>query len=210
MKIIVAGREAAMWFLGNIRKIQFRYQGFLMVQPIVLLVVLFVGGIFTAEVMAQQAGHQSAYTLGPGDKILIRVFGEDDLSMEVRLGGAGLLNYPYLGSLQVSGLGVAELEQRITDGLKGQYLVDPDVTVSILEYRPFYLNGEVSDPGGFPYQPGLTLARAIALGGGFTPRASKNKVTVVRADDPSLEARPIELNDPVKPGDVIVVPERFF
>jgi protein involved in polysaccharide export with SLBB domain len=199
-----------MWFLGNIRKIQFRYQGFLMVQPIVLLVVLFVGGIFTAEVMAQQAGHQSAYTLGPGDKILISVFGEDDLSMEVRLGGVGLLNYPYLGSLQVSGLVVTELEQLITDGLKGQYLVDPDVTVSILEYRPFYLNGEVSDPGGFPYQPGLTLGRAIALGGGFTPRASKNKVTVVRADDPSLEARPIELNDPVKPGDVIVVPERFF
>jgi polysaccharide export outer membrane protein len=138
------------------------------------------------------------------------VFGEDDLSIEVRLDDTGMLNYPYLGSLRVVGLGVAELEQMIAEGLKGEYLVDPDVTVSMLEYRPFYLSGEVNDPGGYPYQPGLTLGRAIALGGGFTPRASKTKITVVRADDPSLKARPIELTDPVKAGDVIVVPERFF
>ena len=162
--------------------------------------------------IAQESGSQSAleyaYKLGPGDQIFINVFGEDDLSMDFMLNDSGTLNYPFLGELKVEGLSVVELERLLTRGLKGSFLVDPDVTVSIKQYRPFYLNGEVGAPGGVPYQPGLTLERAISLGGGFTYRAAKNKVMVLRAADPNAVAQPIKPNDPVYPGDLIIVSER--
>ena len=150
------------------------------------------------------------YRLGPGDRIIIKVFGEEDLSMDFRLNDTGRLNYPFLGELVVQGLTVAELEQRITRGLRGSYLRDPAVTVSIAEYRPFFLYGEVQKPGGIPYQPKLTVERAIALGGGFTERASRSKIEVVRAGDPNHKAVRVELSDPVFPGDVITVKQSFF
>jgi len=138
------------------------------------------------------------------------VFGEGDLSMDFRLNDTGTLNYPFLGQLTVAGLSVTELEQLITRGLKGPYLVNPDVSVSIKEYRPFYLHGEVEKPGGIPYQPGLTLEKAIALAGGFTERASKKKITVIRAGDTNSTAKAIKLNNPVYAGDVITVHQSFF
>jgi len=129
--------------------------------------------LITVGAMADALTSPAAYKLGPGDQILINVFGEEDLSMDFQLNDTGTLNYPFLGELTVEGLSVTELEHLITQGLKGPYLVNPDVTVSIREYRPFYLHGEVKSPGGIPYQAGLTLEKAIALGGGFTERASK-------------------------------------
>ena len=126
--------------------------------------------------------------LGPGDQIIITVFGEEDLSMDFRLNDSGRLNYPLLGEIVVEGVTVAELEQLITRGLKDTYLLNPAVTVSIAEYRPFFLNGEVRQPGGIPYQPKLTVERAIALGGGFTERASRSKIEVIRASDPTHAA----------------------
>jgi polysaccharide biosynthesis/export protein VpsN len=152
----------------------------------------------------------SVYRLGPGDRIIIKVFGEDDLSMDFRLNDTGRLNYPFLGELAVGGLTVAELEQLIAHGLKDSYLHDPAVTVSIAEYRPFFLYGEVQKPGGIPYQPKLTVERAIALGGGFTERASRSKIEVVRASDPKHKAVRVELSDPVFPGDIVTVKQSFF
>ena len=152
----------------------------------------------------------SDYRLGPGDEIIIKVFGEDDLSMDFRLNDTGRLNYPFLGEIVVEGLTVAELEQLITRGLKDSYVLDPAVTVSIAEYRPFFLNGEVRQPGGIPYQPKLTVERAIALGGGFTERASRSKIEVIRASDPTHEAVRVKLSDPVFPGDIITVKQSFF
>lgn len=150
------------------------------------------------------------YRLGPGDRIIIKVFGEDDLSMDVRLNDTGRLNYPFLGELVVQGLTVAELEQLITRGLKGSYLRDPTVTVLISEYRPFFVNGEVRSPGGFPYQPNLTVEQAIALGGGFTQGASHSRIEVIRASDPQHKAVRVELTDPVFAGDIIIVKQRIF
>jgi polysaccharide export outer membrane protein len=159
---------------------------------------------------AAVAWAQPSYTLGPGDAISIHVFGEDDLSMEVRIGDNGKLNYPFLGELQVEGRTVDQIEQSIMTGLAGDYLVDPVVTVSILEYRPFFMHGEVKTPGGIPYQPRLTIARAIALAGGFTERASRSKIEVIRADDPSETSVQVSLTDPVYPGDIITVQQSFF
>lgn len=162
------------------------------------------------DARAETLTSPDAYKLGPGDQILINVFGEADLSMDFRLNDTGMLHYPFLGQLKVAGLSVTELEQLITRGLEGPYLVNPDVTVSIREYRSFYLHGEVKQPGGIPYQPGLTLQKAVALAGGFTERASENKSTVIRASDADQIPRIIKLNDPVHPGDVITVRQSFF
>ena len=159
---------------------------------------------------AGTASANDTHKRGPGDQIVINVFGEDDLSMDFRLNDTGTLNYPFLGELEVAGLSVVELEQLITNGLKGPYLVNPDVTVSIAEYRPFYMYGEIEEPGGIPYQPGLTLEKAIALGGGFTERAAKGKITVIRSADAGRVSRAIELSDPVFAGDVITVHQSFF
>ena len=114
-----------------------------------------------------------SYRLGTGDRIFIQVFDEQDLTMETRVSSSGVINYSFLGQLQVAGRNSGELENEITGLLRDGYLVNPSVNVSVLEYRPFFINGEVVRPGGYPYQPGLTLEKAIALAGGLTDRASK-------------------------------------
>lgn len=156
---------------------------------------------------AQQA---TSYILAPGDRIAISVFGQADLSVEFTLGDNGALNYPFLGEIRIAGLTMPELEQRIADGLRGDYLIDPDVTVSMVQYRPFFLNGEVNRPGGYPYQPGLTLEKALALAGGLSQRAAPDKIVVKRGNESSNGVVDIKMSDAVHAGDVITVPESFF
>ena len=163
--------------------------------------------LLTTLASAQQA---TSYVLAPGDQVAISVFGEPDLSVQFTLSDNGALNYPFLDEVRVAGLTMPELEQRIADGLRGDYLINPDVTVSMKQYRPFYLNGEVKRPGGYPYQPGLTLEKALALAGGLTPRAARNKIEVKRASDASGATVKIKMADPVQAGDVITVPQSFF
>lgn len=170
--------------------------------PVCLLFFVF------SSLAAQQ--EPDAYKLGAGDHIIIQVYDEPELSMEFQLNDSGILNYPLLGELKVAGLSVLELEKLISDGLRGKYLLDPDVTVSIKEYRSFFINGEVKQPGGYPYQPALTVEKAVSLAGGFTERASRKNFTVVRADDPTKTISDVGANDPVYPGDVITVSRSFF
>jgi protein involved in polysaccharide export with SLBB domain len=152
----------------------------------------------------------SDYQLGSGDRIQIQVFDEADLSMEVRLSDAGTISYPFLGEVSVSGNTVSQLEAQIVGGLKGDYLVDPKVNVAVVEYRPFYINGEVEEPGGYPYQPGLTLRKAIALAGGFTERASKSKINVLSEGAADGRQRQIAMDVTLKPGDIVTVEQSFF
>ncbi len=159
---------------------------------------------------AAQAASENDYRLGSGDKILINVYGEDDLTIETQLSDSGMVNYPFLGELKVTGLTVAQLEAKIVKGLKGDYLVNPNVHVSILEYRPFFINGEVEKPGGYPFQPGLTISKAAALAQGFTERASQSKIFVVRGDDASQTPVKVDLNTLLRPGDVVTVEQSFF
>jgi len=152
----------------------------------------------------------SSYTLGPGDRISITVFGEEDLSVEALLNDAGSFSYPFLGELNVRGLNVSQLQQLIVDGLKGPYLVDPKVSVAILQYRRFYVRGEVKKPGGFPFEPGMTLAKAVSLAEGFTDRASRSKFYIVSDNAETDEPRLATLNTVIKPGDIITIEESFF
>lgn len=153
----------------------------------------------------------STYKLASGDVIRISVFGEPDLSFEeVRLNDAGIFSYPFLGDVRAGGKTAAEIERTLTERLKGGYLVDPRVSVSILKYRDFYISGEVKTPGGYAFQPGLTLRRAVALAGGLTERASTSRITIIRDQDPNR--RPVEatLDTTVMPGDTINIDQGFF
>jgi len=152
----------------------------------------------------------SDYRLGAGDRLNITVFNEKELSMEVRLSDAGSFLYPFLGEVIAKNKTISDLQFLLTENLRKGYLVDPKVYVSILEYRPFFMNGEVSKPGGFPYQPGLTIRKAISLAGGLTPRASLTKIYVVHENDPTGTPRLTTLNAVIQPGDTITIEQSFF
>lgn len=161
--------------------------------------------------LAQSASELSAYKLGAGDLITIRVLGEDDLKREkVRLSDAGTISFPILGEIRVKGMTVGALEDHITKGLKGRYLLDPKVTVSLDEYRNFYVNGYVEKPGGYPYTPGLTVRKAVSIAGGFKERASREKIFVIRDGDAKQVPTKVDQNAPIYPGDILTVEESFF
>lgn len=151
------------------------------------------------------------YQLSSGDIIKISVFGEPDLSYaEIRLTDAGTFTYPFIGEIDAKGKTPSQIRQLITEELKKGYLVDPRVSVSVLTYREFYISGEVKSPGGYPYQPGLTLDRAIALAGGLTERASTKRITVVRGSDNNRKVEKASLDTQVYPGDTITIDQGFF
>lgn len=153
----------------------------------------------------------STYKLAAGDVITIRVFGEDDLSREkIRLSDAGTIPYPVLGEVRARSLTIGEIEKSITAGLNGRYLVNPRVSITIEEYRPFYINGMVERPGGYPFQPGLTVLKASSLAGGFKERASFSKISIIREGDPTNRPQKAEINSPVNPGDTVFIEESFF
>jgi polysaccharide export outer membrane protein len=152
----------------------------------------------------------SDYRLGAGDKLGITVFNEKELSMEVRLSDAGSFLYPFLGEVVAKNKTISDVQALLTRQLKDGYLVDPKVYVNILEYRPFFVNGEVNKPGGFPFQPGLTIRKAISLAGGLTPRASVTKIYVIHENDPTGMPRLTLLSAVLLPGDIVTVDQSFF
>jgi len=163
------------------------------------------------KVQASVPAELSSYKLGVGDVITVQVVGEDELKREkVRLSDAGTLSFAYLGEIRVRGLTVGELEDFITKGLKVRYLLNPQVNVTINEYRNFFVNGLVDKPGGYPFTPGLTVRKAISIAGGFKERASKEKINVIREEDTKGLSQRVSLDAPVRPGDIITVEESFF
>jgi polysaccharide export outer membrane protein len=153
---------------------------------------------------------EAAYLLGQGDKISIQVFDEPDLTMTAQVGASGVINYSYLGDIVVAGKTAQQLENDITSLLQDGYLVNPSVNVAITEFRPFFINGEVRSPGGYAYQPGLTLDKAIALAGGLTDRASQRKMYIVKAISENQESEKARMQTKIAPGDIITIKEGFF
>jgi polysaccharide export outer membrane protein len=150
------------------------------------------------------------YKLGAGDQIRIIVFGSEDLSGEFEVGPQGDIAYPLIGTIKAGGKTLPEVEQEIANKLKPDYLKDPRVNVEVLNYRPFFVLGEVRRPGSFPYQSGMNVQNAIALAGGFTYRAVEDEVLITRAGDASKQQLKAGLTAAVLPGDTIQVEERFF
>lgn len=164
----------------------------------------------TATTAVVESGFAEGYLLGVGDRISIIVLGEKDLSMEMLVDGQGAINYPFLGELRVAGLTVNALRDEIEGRLKPDYLLDPQVTVHVLEYRKFFVNGEVQRPGGFSWQPGMTVRKAAALAGGFTQRASRSRLFIIRDADEVKKPVQVDVDAPIGPGDILTIDQSFF
>jgi polysaccharide export outer membrane protein len=150
------------------------------------------------------------YRLGSGDKVRVTIFNEKDLSGDFDVNDQGLLALPLIGQVKVGGLSLSETQDLITQKYGKDYLVNPRVNVEVLNYRPFFILGEVKNPGSYPYVNGISIVNAVALAGGYTPRANHDRIVVKRASDPAAGEQPVREDSPVLPGDVIRVLERFF
>lgn len=149
------------------------------------------------------------YTLGAGDKVEIKVFGQPDLEVTALLGNSGEVNYPFLGKVTLVGLNISQVERIISNGLKPDYLIDPSVYAQVIEYRPFYIHGEVKNPGAYPYQPAMTVNQAIALAGGLTERASVDKIYIFKEQTKEQQHKG-SLNSQIAAGDTIKIEQRLF
>jgi len=162
-----------------------------------------------AATAPQAASDTGTYELGPGDKLRLSVFGETDLGGEFEIDGSGYARLPLIGQVKAAGLTMHGLEQRIAQLLSDGYLKDPRVSIEVVNYRPFYIIGEVTKPGQYPYVDGMTALNAIALAGGYTAKADKSEVYIQRGGRQEQEF-PSDENTKVRPGDVVRIPERFF
>ncbi len=152
---------------------------------------------------------EDGYRLGPGDEVRVHVFDETELSARYLISDAGTISMPLAGSIPASGLTARDLEQEITAHL-GKRFVDPEVSVQVQKYRPFFILGEVEQPGQYPYVNDMTVLTAVAIGGGFTYRARTKTVNVTRFIDGTPVEGKADRTTQVRPGDVIYVTERIF
>ncbi len=153
----------------------------------------------------------TGYRLGPGDVVRLITFGEDSLTGEFRVSDGGTIALPLLGPVQAAGLSPDELGKRVGDSLrKANLLKAPSVSVEVTAYRPIFVLGEVSRPGQYPYQPGMTMVTAAAIAGGFTYRAVSDYAAVVRTQDGVAVEGKAYRQSFLQPGDVMTVLERRF
>ena len=159
-----------------------------------------------------QDGTQTEYQLGSGDKVRITFFGKHttDLSGEYEIDGRGLVPLPLVGALRLGGLTVAQVEDIIVEAYKPDYVKNPRVNVQVMNYRPFYITGQVEEPGSYPYVNGITVLEAVVIAGGFTKRAKENKMEIIRGTDLGRTKEDATPETIVLPGDVIEVPQRYF
>jgi polysaccharide export outer membrane protein len=159
---------------------------------------------------AAAAPYEQPYTLDSGDKLRIVVFGQDGISNSYLVDAGGQVNLPLVGAVPARGATSRQLARTIAERLKQGYLREPHVSVEVEAYRPFFILGEVTNPGQYPYLADVTVEQAIAIAGGFAPRASKRTVELTR----SAGGQPIKADVPLsyllRPGDTVVVKERWF
>jgi polysaccharide export outer membrane protein len=150
------------------------------------------------------------YALDAGDKLRIVVFGQDGISNAYIVDAGGNVNLPLIGTVPARGSTTQQLSQRITARLKQGYVREPHVTVEVETYRPFFILGEVTTPGQYPYVADMTVEKAIAIAGGFAPRAYKQTVELTHTARGQQIKSDVPLSYPLRPGDTLLVKERWF
>jgi polysaccharide export outer membrane protein len=150
------------------------------------------------------------YTLDTGDRLRVIVFGQAELSNVYPIDASGRISMPLIGQIEARAVTASELEGRIRAKLRAGYLRDPHVSVDVDTYRPFFILGEVTQSGQFPYVVGMTVQNAVAIAGGFTPRARQNTVEITRTVNGELVRAQVPLHHPLRPGDTVRVFERWF
>lgn len=155
-------------------------------------------------------GPVGPYVLGPGDKVRLKVYGDTDLNGEYEVNSAGFVSIPLVGQVRASGLTTKQLEHALVSRMKGKIAQDQKINVEIATYASYYVYGEVKKAGVYPFQPGLTIADAVATAGGLTYRADENKVVLQRAGSRNAVIVPVDGTVRVYPGDNLRIAERYF
>lgn len=150
------------------------------------------------------------YVLATGDKLRIIVFGQDALSNIYQVDSAGRIAMPLIGPVVVGGMSTGMAASAIEAKLRGGFIREPKVTVEVDTYRPFFILGEVTNSGQFPYVNGATIQTAVAIAGGFTPRAARDYAELTRRNSRGIIIGDVPITYPIRPGDTIVIKERWF
>lgn len=187
-------------------------QRFLRIAAVAVVATLVPACAGTNALPGTAAYQPTVYRLSAGDRLSITVFGEESLSREYAITPQGDLAFPLLGDIPVAQMTVSDLQTTLRERLGEGYVNDPRVTVEVLNYRPFYILGEVGKAGEFPFSDGLTVTQAVALAGGFTYRAERQRVYILRKGQTQEEVYDVSDGRPVyvAPGDTIRVGERYF
>jgi polysaccharide export outer membrane protein len=156
------------------------------------------------------ATYDTAYRLDAGDKLRVVVYGQEGLTNTYAIDAGGSITMPLIGSVPARGRTPAELASAITARLRGGYIRDPSVAVEIEAYRPFFILGEVAAPGQYPYVPNMSVESAVAIAGGFSPRARRDRVTLTHTGASGSSRYVVPLGTPLSPGDTVFVGERWF
>jgi polysaccharide export outer membrane protein len=150
------------------------------------------------------------YRLGLSDRVRVTTYNEPNLTGEFQIGGTGTISFPLIGEVPAQGKTATELQQALTTRLADGYLRNPRVAVEVTTFRPFFILGEVERPGRYPTAEGMTIGRAVALAGGYTYRANRNKVFIRRRGDNVEREIDSESDVAVAPGDILRIGERYF
>jgi polysaccharide biosynthesis/export protein len=154
--------------------------------------------------------YDGVYRLDAGDKLRVVVYGQEGLTNTYAIDAGGSITMPLIGSVPARGRTPAGLASEITGKLRNGYIRDPSVAVEIESYRPFFILGEVAAPGQYPYVPNMSVESAVAIAGGFSPRAKRDRVTLTHTDASGSSRFVVPLGTPISPGDTVLVGERWF
>ena len=157
-----------------------------------------------------RSAHDAAYQLDAGDKLRVVVYGQEGLTNTYAIDAGGSITMPLIGSVPARGRTPAGLAAEIAAKLRNGYIREPSVAVEIEAYRPFFILGEVAAPGQYPYVPNMTVESAVAIAGGFSPRAQRDRVTLTHTDASGSMRVVVPLGTPLSPGDTVLVGERWF
>lgn len=159
---------------------------------------------------APDASFEAPYTLDGGDKLRVTVFGQEGLTNSYAVDGSGKISMPLIGRVEAKGLTTAQLAANISSKLRAGFVREPHVAVEVETYRPFFILGEVTASGQYAYVNNLTVETAVAIAGGFTPRANRSTVTIIRDINGVKSYASVPLHFNVRPGDTITIHERWF
>ncbi len=166
--------------------------------------------VAAADPAQETSAASGEYVLGAEDRIRLIVFGEETLSGEFAIDSSGRVALPLIGEVAAAGLSVRQFERRVEDSLREGYLNDPRVSAEVLNFRPFFILGEVVRPNQYPYANGLSVLNAVATAGGFTPLADQTRVFIKRAGSDLEEEVALTPEAIVQPGDTIRIAKGAF
>lgn len=178
----------------------------------IVVCVLAVSGCMqtSAPLMTSYAPVDEPYRLDAGDRLRIVVYGQEGLTNTYSVGASGAITMPLIGPVPARGLTPAELAAAVTARLKRGYLREPYVAAEVETYRPFFILGEVTAPGQYPFVPNMTVESAVAIAGGFTPRAERKAIKLTRVGEGGAVQAIVPPGTFLKPGDTVAVAERWL